>query len=101
MPLGPYRSSPSTEFNSSHIKNALNARLGTELLFPVYRSITGEGSRAVFDVVAWVGFVPTSFTAAGSKGTVKGYFTQVIWQGLTDETGSAPDYGVRVVSLVE
>ncbi len=101
MPLGTYRSSPSTEFNSSHIKNALNDRLGSELLFPVYRSITGEGSEAEYDIVAWVGFVPTSFTAAGSTGTVKGYFTQVIWQGLADDTGSVPGYGVRVISLVE
>ena len=101
LPLGPYRSSPSAEFNSGHVRNALASRLGTELLFPVYRSITGSGSGAVYDVVAWVGFVPTSFTAGGSKGQVKGYFTRVIWQGIADETGTVPDLGVRTINLVE
>jgi hypothetical protein len=101
LPLGIYRSSPSADFNSGHIRNALDDRLGTELLFPVYRSITQGGSQAEYDVVAWVGFVPTSFRGGGSSGTIDGYFTKVIWQGLADETGTAPDLGVRVISLVE
>jgi Flp pilus assembly protein TadG len=102
LPLGMYDSAPSANFNSNHIRNALRDRLDTELLFPVYRPpIVGSGSGAEYDIIGWVGFVPTSFTAGGSSGTVRGYFTQVIWQGLADETGSAPDFGVRVISLVE
>jgi hypothetical protein len=101
LPLGIYRSSPSADFNSGHIRNAIDERLGTELLFPVYRSITQGGSQAEYDVVAWVGFVPTSFTGGGSRGTIHGYFTQVIWSGLADETGTVPDLGVRAISLVE
>lgn len=101
LPLGIYNSAPSANFNSQHIKNALDNRLGTELLFPVYRSITGGGSGAEYDIIAWVGFVPTSFNAGGSSGTIRGYFTQVIWQGLADETGTVPDFGVRVITLVE
>jgi hypothetical protein len=101
LPLGIYRSAPSADFNSGHIRSAINQRLGTELLFPVYRSITEGGSQAEYDVVAWVGFVPTSFTGGGSRGTIHGYFTQVIWQGLADETGTVPDLGVRTISLVE
>jgi len=101
LPLGIYRSAPSADFNSGHVRSAINQRLGTELLFPVYRSITEGGSQAEYEVVAWVGFVPTSFTGGGSRGTIHGYFTQVIWHGLADETGTVPDFGVRVISLVE
>jgi hypothetical protein len=101
LPLGIYRSAPSADFNSGHVRSAINQRLGTELLFPVYRSITEGGSQAEYEVVAWVGFVPTSFTGGGSRGTIHGYFTQVIWHGLADETGTVPDFGVRTISLVE
>ena len=101
LPLGTYDSAPSANFNSQHIMDALDDRLGTELLFPVYRSIIGSGSGAQFDIIGWVGFVPTSFHGGGSSGTIAGYFTQVIWQGLADETGTVPDYGVRVITLVE
>jgi hypothetical protein len=91
-------SAPSANFNSQDIRRALDERLGTELLFPVYRSITGGGSGAEYDIIAWVGFVPTSFTVGGSSGTIRGYCTQVIWQGLADETGTVPDFGVRVLT---
>jgi len=101
LPLGTYDSAPSANFNSQDIKKALDDRLGTELLFPVYRSITGGGSGAEFDIIAWVGFVPTTFNVGGSNGTIRGYFTKVIWQGLADETGTVPDHGARVISLIE
>jgi Flp pilus assembly protein TadG len=101
LPLGVYRSAPSADFNSGHIRSAINTRLGTELLFPVYRSIVEGGSQAEYDIVAWVGFVPTSFTGGGSRGTIHGYFTQVIWHGLADESGTVPDMGVRTISLTE
>jgi hypothetical protein len=79
----------------------LRDRIGTELLFPVYRSITGGGSGAEFDIIGWVGFIPTSFTVGGSSGTIRGYFTQLIWQGLSDDSGTVPDVGARVIALVE
>ncbi|HXV33765.1 MAG TPA: pilus assembly protein TadG-related protein [Gaiellaceae bacterium] len=102
LPLGMYDSAPSSNYNSDYIRNALRDRIGTELLFPVYRSpIVGSGSGAEYDIIGWVGFVPTSFTAGGNTGTIRGYFTQVIWQGLADETGTVPDFGARVISLVE
>jgi hypothetical protein len=102
LPLGLYDSAPSANFNSDYIRNALRDRVGTELLFPVYRPpILGSGSGAEYDIVGWVGFVPTSFTAGGNTGTIRGHFTQVIWKGLADETGNVPDFGVRVISLIE
>jgi hypothetical protein len=102
LPLGTYDSAPSANFNSQHIKSALEERIGTELLFPVYRApIVGSGSGAEYTIIGWVGFVPTSFSTGGSSATIEGYFTHVIWQGLADETGSVPDFGVRVITLVE
>ena len=101
LPLGLYDSAPSANFNSDYIRNALRDRIGEELLFPVYRTITGSGSGAEYDIIGWVGFVPTSFTTGSSTGTIRGYFTKVVWQGLADETGTVPDFGVRVITLVE
>jgi Putative Flp pilus-assembly TadE/G-like len=102
LPLGTYDSAPSANFNSDNIRIALRDRVDTELLFPVYRPpITGSGSGAEFDIIGWVGFVPTSFTLGGSTGEIRGYFTKVIWQGLADDTGNVPDFGVRVISLIE
>jgi hypothetical protein len=101
-PLGTYDSAPSANFNSGNLKNALDERIGTEVLFPVYREpILGSGSNAEYNIIGWVGFVPTSYNLGGSSGTIRGYFTQVIWQGLADDTGSVPDYGVRVIALIE
>ena len=102
LPLGTYNSAPSANFNSGNIKDALDDRLGEELLFPVYREpIVGSGSGAVYNIIGWVGFVPTAYHLSGSSGTIRGYFTQVIWQGLADDTGSVPDFGARVIQLVE
>jgi hypothetical protein len=102
LPLGTYDSAPSATFNSDYIRFALRDRIGTELLFPVYRPpITASGSNARYNIIGWVGFVPTSYDISGSSSSIEGYFTKVIWQGLADETGSLPDFGVRVITLVE
>ena len=68
---------------------------------PSGNSILGSGSGAEYNIIGWVGFVPTSFHISGSSSSIEGYFTQVIWKGLADETGSVPDFGVRVITLVE
>ena len=47
--------------------------LGKEVLFPVYRLLTGPGSNARYDIIGWVGFVVTAFDPSGSSGTVTGY----------------------------
>lgn len=102
MPIGEYTSVPSAKFNDSQFKNALRDKEGEVLLFPIYRSITGEGSTAVFDVIGWVGFLVESFHARGSSGTVTGQFTEVLWEGIqTGSAGGGPDFGVKAVQLVE
>ena len=82
LPLGQYNSAPAANFNNSQFLSALQAMLGQQLLFPVYRVLKGPGSNALYDIIAWVGFVPTSYNASGSNGTITGYFTTYIADGV-------------------
>jgi hypothetical protein len=100
MPLGDYDAAPSTNFNNSQFKGALDLRIGTEVLFPIYRTLKGPGTNAEFEIIGWVGFVPSKFVASGDKGKVFGYFTKVIWEGILAESGD-PSFGLKTVSLVE
>ena len=102
MPLGWYYSDPGAKFNSSQVKSALDSRIGTEMLYPVYRSTRGNGANFEYEVVAWVGYYLTGYEIKGSKNNkLFGWFTRVIWEGIMSESSSGPDFGVRVVSLVE
>src|SRR5207247_521651 len=75
LPTGTYYSAPSANFNNSQFTDSLNFVLGKEVLFPVYRLLTGPGSNAKYDIIGWVGFVITSFDNSGSSGTLTGHFT--------------------------
>ena len=100
MPLGQYFSDPGAKFNPAEIQKALEERFGTEMLFPVYRTIREQGANLEYEVIGWVGFIPTGVKLKGNKGTVYGYFTRVVWEGLQGSSGN-PDYGVRSIELVE
>lgn len=101
LPLGSYNSAPSANFNNSQFGSAMTQMLGTELLFPVYRVLKGPGSNALYDIIGWVGFVPTSFNPSGSSGTITGYFKEYIADGIqVDKSGGGPDLGVHKVELV-
>ena len=103
LPIGGYFSDPGVKFNSNQIQDALNLRLGTELLFPVYDTLTGQGSNAEYHVIGWVGFHIESIDAHGTNGTLTGWFTEVIWDGLaaTTPTGGGPNFGAHTVQLVD
>jgi hypothetical protein len=102
MPLGWYYSDPGTKFNSSHVKDALDARLGSEMLFPIYRDTRGSGAGFEYEVVGWAGYVITSYEIQGSKDNkLNGYFKSVVWEGIGSQSSSAPSFGARAVSLVE
>lgn len=101
MPLGWYYSDPGAKFNSSQVKSAMNLRLGDQLLFPVYDATRGNGANFEYRVIGWVGFVVTAFSGKGNKGTVSGSFVRVIWEGILSKFGTASDFGVRAVELVE
>jgi hypothetical protein len=105
LPLGGYFSDPGAKWNNNTIQAALQARYGTDLLFPVYDTLVAQGSNAEYHIVGWASFHVTLATADGSSGVLSGYFTQVIWQGLVDESGPSsppiPDLGVHSVALVD
>jgi hypothetical protein len=102
MPLAWYGSDPGAAFNDNKVKDAMTARIGDELLFPVYDAVKGSGANFQYHVVGWVGFVVTGFTAHGNKATVNGHFVRVIWEGILSESGAgSEDFGVRSIELVE
>lgn len=102
LKLGDYGSDPGASFNSSLLSQALTARLGTELLFPVYDTLTGGGQNAQYDVIGWVAFHLDSFgDGNGNANLLTGYFTRVIWDGIQSASNKhLPDFGVYSVSLV-
>ena len=101
LPLGKYYSAPSANFNNSQFLTALNAVLGKEVLFPVYRLLTGPGSNAQYDIIGWVGFVITSYNTSGSNGSLTGYFSRYIADGVQAGGGNpGPDFGAHKVELV-
>ena len=42
LPLGMYRSDPGAKFSSQNVNGALDARVGTVLLFPVFKTLSGH-----------------------------------------------------------
>jgi hypothetical protein len=102
LPLGQYLSDPGAKWNSNQIQNALKARYGSDLLFPVYDKIAGNGANASYHIVAWVGFYVTKVDATGNSGHLYGYFDRIVWEGLPAATagGGGPDFGVRTVQLI-
>jgi Flp pilus assembly protein TadG len=102
LPVGGYFSDPGAKWNSSEIEDALTKRIGTELLFPVFDTMTGTGSNATYHVIGWVGFHLTGFTASGSSGSITGWFTEVVWTGIQATSSSGqPNLGARTVQLID
>ena len=101
MPLGDYDARTGNPFSSSAIGDSLADRIGSEILFPVYRKLTGTGSNAQYEIIGWVGFYLTGFKLTGNDEKLYGHFTQVIWEGIQSETNSQPDFGARAIALVD
>jgi Flp pilus assembly protein TadG len=104
LPLGNYNSAPGADFNTSQVQGALTGRFGTDLLFPVYDSLTDQGANAPYHIIAWVAFHITGTNAQGTGGSITGYFKRIIWDGLEAPSGppsNSPDLGVRTVALVD
>ena len=64
----------------------MTARLSTDMLFPVYDTLTGSGSNAQYHIIGWAAFHLEDFNTHGNNGSVAGYFTQVIWDGIQSTT---------------
>jgi hypothetical protein len=105
LPTGDYRSDPGAKFSSSNIQDALQARLGTVLLFPVYKQIDGTGQNAVYEIIGWIGFHLTSYDVHGNNAVLHGYFTEFIAQGILagggGGSGPSSSFGVKSIQLIE
>ena len=103
--LGDYRSDPGAKFSSSNIQDALEARKGSVLLFPVYRQLDGQGQNASYEIIGWIGFHLTSYEVHGNNSTLHGYFTEFIAQGILSEGGGdggpSSSFGVKSIQLIE
>jgi len=99
-----YYSDPGIKPNSSHIKGALESRLGEdkEILIPIYSETKAQGAGFEYYVVGWVGWVVTDYDIRGvNEATIRGHFTRVIWDGIQSESGSDDGLGARSVQLIE
>ena len=105
--LGKYKSDPGAKFESNNIRDALDGRIGTVLLFPVFKTLTGSGQNAEYDIIGWIGFHLTGYTTNGNEATLTGYFTQYIARGILAKkspgSGGVPSsfFGVKTIQLIE
>jgi Flp pilus assembly protein TadG len=102
--LGNYDSDPGAKFSSQEIRGALDARIGTILLFPVFRTLIGQGSNAKYEIIGWIGFRLESYTVAGNNAVLTGSFEMYIAQGIqagNGRQGSPLAFGVRTVQLID
>jgi hypothetical protein len=106
LPTGDYRSDPGAKFSSSNIQDALQARQGTALLFPVFKQLDGTGQNAVYEIIGWIGFHLNAFEVHGNNAVLHGYFTEFIAIGILAGSGgggSGPSssFGVKSIQLIE
>jgi hypothetical protein len=102
LDVGDYRSDPGAKFSSSNIQDALQARKGTVLLFPVFRVLRGTGQNAIYEIIGWIGFRLTSYDVHGNNATLHGVFTEYIAQGILAQSGSGvpTTFGVKSIQLI-
>jgi Flp pilus assembly protein TadG len=105
--LGKYKSDPGAKFESSNVGDALDARIGTVLLFPVFDTLSGTGSNAEYNIIGWIGFHLTSWNVHGHTAQLKGYFTTYIAQGILAHAAPGSSgvpsslFGVKAIQLIE
>ncbi|MHB8642639.1 MAG: pilus assembly protein TadG-related protein [Gaiellaceae bacterium] len=102
LALGNYCQETGAKFSSSQVRSALDSRVGTNMLFPVYDSYSGNGSNGTYHIIGWVAFYLKSWTKLqGNSFALDGWFTAVIWNGIQSNTNpNIPDFGVHTIALV-
>jgi hypothetical protein len=101
--LGKYDSNPGAKFSSTQIQEALSLRDNTVLLFPVFKTLEGEGENAKYEIIGWIGFYLEDYEIQGHNAILKGHFTHFIAQGVQagSGSGSPSTFGVKVIQLIE
>jgi Flp pilus assembly protein TadG len=88
------------KLNSGPVRQALDAVIGQELLFPVYDVTQGSGTNLEYNVIGWAGFVITGYDVSANKNLIFGHFTEVIWEGsFPTSPGGGSNFGAWAVSL--
>lgn len=103
---GKFRSDPGAKFASGgNIEAALNDRMGTVLLFPVFKTLAGGGQNAEYEIIGWIGFYLDSWKQHGNSASLTGHFTEFTAQGILAGSGggSGPSstWGVKSIQLIE
>jgi len=110
LPTGDYPSDPGAKFSSNEIQSALQARLNTVLLFPVYKTLSGNGQNAQYAIIGWIGFYITAYKMKGNNATLSGYFVSYIAQGIlasngngngNGNNGGSVNFGVKSIQLIQ
>jgi Flp pilus assembly protein TadG len=105
--IGKYKSDPGAKFSSQNIQGALDDRMHTVLLFPVFKTLDGGGQNAQYDIIGWIGFYLTGYDVHGNNATLHGYFTTYIAEGILSRHspggGGVPSsfFGVKSIQLIE
>jgi Flp pilus assembly protein TadG len=93
-------SDPGAKFNSSQVKDAMDAMIGKNLLFPVYDTTSGDGANLQYHVIGFAGFNLTGYDFKGNNGTIDGSFVKVDWKGAgTSDTSTY--FGATTSRLVD
>ena len=79
MNVGWYWGDP-VRVQSSEVKDAMDARIGSDILLPVYDQVQGQGSSFQYNVVGWASFRLTDYKFQGNGGEISGYFLSVAWE---------------------
>ena len=87
------------KFNSSEVKSAMDARLNSNMLFPVYDTTQGNGANLQYHIIGFAVFNVTGYTFKGNGGTIDGSFVHADWQGSgTSDTSTY--FGATTTQLV-
>ena len=87
------------KFNSSQVKSAMDSRLGSTLLFPVYDTLQGTGTNLKYHIIGFAGFNVTGYQFKGSGGSIQGSFVHVDWQG-SGTSNTSTYFGATTSQLV-
>jgi hypothetical protein len=98
---GWYRAEPAAKIEAPEIRTALSERVGSDLLFPIYRHSRPRRDGVEYRVVGWAGFHLTGSDLRGRKTRLHGWFERVIWDGIQSENRSENDFGVRTIALID
>jgi Flp pilus assembly protein TadG len=94
-------SDPGAKYNGSSVIAAMNGKIGSDLLFPVYDTVAAQGAGMKYHVIAFAGFHLTGFNFNGNQGKINGYFVKVDWNGKASTNPAANYFGATTVRLVD